>query len=88
MEMASLTKEQIKEMMKKDFEAIVCIEFNDFVYEVLLTMVRENGNKIVRDSLYVLKERRNKINDYRHLMALLVSICKNQKLQKKELKHI
>ena len=74
--------------MKEMFEAEVEVEFNDYVYDSLITLSQRFGVDIVKKALPRLKETKYKLNSYKDLMAFLAGICKNLQLEKSKIKNL
>ena len=71
--------EKIKKELKKDFEKIVQVDFNDFVYESLITMIKryKPTYEEFKHSLKMLNKSLDKLKTYDDLMRFLVGILKN-----------
>ena len=79
--------EKLKKGLKKVFEEIVKVDFNDFVYESLLTMTERYEPTIedLEHSLKVLNKNLDKLKTYDDLMRFLAGILKNTAARNQEL---
>lgn len=71
--------EKVKKGLKKFFEEIVKVDFNDFVYESLITMI-DRYNPTTDDlehSFKTLNKSLDKLKTYDDLMRFLAGILKN-----------
>lgn len=76
------------EKIKEIFETEVEVEFNNYVYDSLITLTRRFGSEIVKKALPRLRETKHKLNSYKDLMAFLAGICKNLQLEKSKIKNL
>ena len=79
--------ENENEKLKKVFEEIVKVDFNDFVYESLLTMTERYEPTIedLEHSLKVLNKNLDKLKTYDDLMRFLAGILKYTAARNQEL---
>ena len=79
--------ENLRDIFKEKFEEIVKVEFNDFVFESMLSMKNkyETSPAEMKKAFCILNKNLNKLKTYDDLMRFLAGILKNTAARNQEL---
>ena len=79
--------ENLRDIFKEKFEEIVKVEFNDFVFESMLSMINkyETSPAEMKKAFCILNKNLNKLKTYDDLMRFLAGILKNTAARNQEL---
>lgn len=77
----------LRDVLKEKFEENVNVEFNDFVFESMVSMIAkyETSPSEMKKALCVLNKNLNKLKTYDDLMRFLAGILKNTAARNQEL---
>lgn len=77
----------LRDVLKEKFEENVNVEFNDFVFESIVSMITkyETSPSEMKKALYILNKNLNKLKTYDDLMRFLAGILKNTAARNQEL---